>query len=377
MKICYIITQLELGGAQLIALKSIEYLASKGHDLILITNQSGILNDSAVKMKNVKKYFLKDLIRKISITKDRKAKKKIYDILLSEKPHIVHTHSSKAGVLGRLAAKHAKVPCIVHTVHGYGFHFFKNKLFKNMAIALEKRVAKFTDKLIFVSKDDMKLAKELKIGKEENYNVIRAGISFQDIKDYKANRTQIKKKLNIPSHRKIIVNISPFKRQKNLMLLLEIIYELSKTHGDKFFTIIVGDGKDRAKMENFINRHELNEHILLTGFLPDVRDILSISAVYVSTSLWEGLPRTVLEAMLMGVPVIAPSIGGIKEVIKDNENGFLYTPWEKAEALELIKKVVDDTKLLNRLKKSSSCSISEEFSLNTMFEKLEELYNDR
>ncbi len=377
MKICHIITELELGGAQLNVLETLKYFAEKGHDVILITNQRGMLNNEIIKEKNIKKYFLKDLSREINFKKDRKAKKEMIEILRKEKPHIVHTHSSKAGILGRLAAKKAKIPCIIHTVHGYGFHFFKSKIFKKIAISLEKKAAKYTNKLIFVSKDDMEISKELKIGSKDKYEIIRSGVDFDYFKNYKGNRTNIRRSFNIPSKRKIIVNVAPFKRQKNLMGFLRIIYELSKTHADKFFAIIVGDGKYRAKMENFINKHELNEHVLLTGFLKDIRDILYVSDIYLSTSLWEGLPRSILEALLMNTYVVAPAIGGVREVIKNDENGFLYDSNNEEEALSILKTILNSNNdTLNRHKHNSPDSLSHEFTLSNMLLGLEKIYND-
>jgi glycosyltransferase involved in cell wall biosynthesis len=372
-KICHIITQLELGGAQINTLKTLKHFSDRGDDLILITNQAGILNGKANKLLNVKKYFIKPLVREINPLKDIRALKMLTSILKKERPDIVHTHSSKAGILGRKAAKKAKIGCIIHTVHGYGFNYFKNKLIRGFAIFTERNAARITDKLIFVSRDDMKIAKELKLGRNEKYLLIRSGVDFNLFQDIGHRKSTVRKNLNLPLNRKIIINVAPFKKQKNIPLFLDIIKELRKDFED-ILGIVIGDGNLRSKYETYIKSNHLVENILLLGFKENPRDFVYASDIFLSTSLWEGLPRSVLESLLLGIPVIAPNIGGINEVVIDGKNGFLYD--NKENALKKIEILIKDEKYRQKLSKNAKKSISSEFSLETMLNNLENLYDN-
>src|SRR3989339_352800 len=176
LKVAHIITLLELGGAQENTLYTCEHLDSNKFDVLLICGKGGILDE---KTKNINTYFVKALIREINPISDLTAFINIYKILKKEKPDIIHTHSSKAGIIGRWAAYFAKVPKKIHTFHGFGFHDFQNFLVKNIYILTERITANITDHFIAVSYENIAKGLKNKIGSEEKYSMIRSGIKLQ------------------------------------------------------------------------------------------------------------------------------------------------------------------------------------------------------
>jgi len=167
IKVCHIITKLELGGAQKNTLYTVSNLDKEKFDVFLISGEGGILDDEA-KKQNFKKYFLKNLVREISPLNDLLALIKIFKILRKEKPDIIHTHSSKAGIIGRIAGFLSGVKIIIHTYHGFGFNEHQRYLVKKFYIFIEKLVSFITDYFIFVSYDNLETAKKYKIIRKDN-----------------------------------------------------------------------------------------------------------------------------------------------------------------------------------------------------------------
>ncbi|MCK5599256.1 glycosyltransferase [bacterium] len=373
-KITIIVTQLELGGAQMTALDMGEYFSALGHEVVFITNQQGVMNDRLIGNKNIKKYLLKDLRRKVDPLRDKKAYSQIKKILAKENPDIVHTHSSKAGILGRKAAAAVKIKYIFHTVHGFGFGFFKNPLMKKAALWAEQNAASHSTGLVFVSKDDMITASQLKIGRKDAYHLIRSGVDFAKFSDYTPTRDELRKKLGIPMRSRVIVNVAPFKKQKNLMVFVSMIKEIRDSiPGIKAY--IVGDGVKRKALEKAVKAASLEKNVFLPGFSLTPEEYVKAADLYLTTSLWEGLPRTIIEAFLLGIPVVGSNIGGIKEVVKNEVNGFTFDLEFPQEGISHAVSILNNKKLRSKLSKGAMANIPEEFSKAHMLERLAEMYD--
>ena len=183
LKVCYIITKLELGGAQKFTLYTTENLDKENFSTFLITGRGGMLEDEAA--EKIKLYSLSNLVREISPLKDLKALFNIMQVLRIERPDIVHTHSSKAGILGRLAAKLMGIKTIIHTIHGYSFNDTQSWYKKNLYVFLERFCSFFSDKLIVETQEDLNKGVVYKIAKKEKFTIISSGIDVQYYKSYK------------------------------------------------------------------------------------------------------------------------------------------------------------------------------------------------
>jgi glycosyltransferase involved in cell wall biosynthesis len=370
IKICYIITKLELGGAQKVVLYTGENINQDAFEDFLITGAGGILDGEAA--QNFKFYQLRQLVREISPIKDFKALLHIYSILKIEKPDIVHTHSSKAGVLGRIAAKLAGTKIIVHTIHGYGFNDTQKWYVKYLYICIEKFCALFSNKLIAVTKEDITKGLKYKIAKESKYALIRAGIDTNFYKNFIPN-PKFFLKLCISETSKIVTTICPFKPQKNIKDFIKAAHIVSESFKNVVF-LIVGDGEQREELKDLITSFNLNNRVIMLGWRTDIAEILKVSDIFVLTSLWEGLPCTILEAMCCSKPVIANAVDGVNEIISDNKTGFLIEPHNYNKTAEKIMYLLNNEKCLKEMGQNALNSIGEEFNIDYMVKQHEELY---
>ncbi|MCL2390199.1 MAG: glycosyltransferase family 4 protein [Endomicrobia bacterium] len=370
LKVCYIITKLELGGAQKLALYTAEHLDKTKFESFIISGKGGILDKEA--LEKFKLLQLNSLVRKVSPFKDLKAIFEIYAILKKEKPDIVHTHSSKAGILGRIAAKFAGIKTVIHTIHGYGFNETQKWYAKYFYVYIEKFCAFITDRLIAVSKEDIRKGLCYKIAKDTKFTLIRAGIDTEFYKNYAYN-TDFRNSLIQNKEAKIITTIGPFKPQKNLKDFIKAARIVADKTDNAFF-LIAGDGDQRTELENLILSLNLKDKIVLLGWRKDIADILYASDIFVMTSLWEGLPCTILEAMCCSKPVIANAVDGVKEIIEENKTGFKVNPYDFQYTAEKILYLLQNESVMVEMGKSAKKSIGREFDINYAVKQQEELY---
>lgn len=321
INILFIITKLELGGAQKQLLSLIERLDREKYNIALFTAKRGLLLGDALRIKGIKIRQSPFLGRPINPIKDFIAFLELYAFILRNKIDIVHTHSSKAGILGRVAAGLAKVKVIVHTVHGWSFNDCQPFYIRRFFIRLERICAKFTDKIIVVSDCDKQRGLKNRIGREDKYEIVFYGINEQDF-DLKDD--SLKHELGIKDNEITVTMVSCLKPQKSPVDFVRLAYLVQQKLSNVKF-ILVGDGVLRPKIEGLIDKLNLKKQVILLGWRRDIGRILSITDIFVLTSLWEGFPVSVLEAASAGIPVVATDTGGIKEVIEDGRTGYLVS----------------------------------------------------
>lgn len=389
IKVVHIITLLELGGAQQNTLFTVTHLDREKFEVVLICGPGGVLDEEAGKILNLKIYFLEKMVRSVQPWKDIVCLWQLIQILKKEKPQIVHTHSSKAGILGRLAARWVKVSTIIHTIHGFGFNPYQTIFSRSLFIFLEKWIAKITNVLIAVSENNIQQGLDLGIGIANQYRLIRSGVDIQEIRKRAKNSDPItmKKELGIPQEKKIVLMVAPFKIQKNPTAFVQCAQRVIPLFPEVRF-LLVGDGELRKSLEllvekgsiritrsqNVTQNLELKSHIQFLGWRRDIPEILSMTDLFVLTSLWEGLPRAAVEALVIGKPVVAFAIDGLKEIIKNGENGFLVPPNSLDELSERIVQILRDENLAKKLSEKCLKTIDDSFDIHQMVGQQEELY---
>ncbi|MBP7653797.1 glycosyltransferase family 4 protein [Candidatus Dependentiae bacterium] len=375
-KILHIITKLEFGGAQINTVYSVNHFASAGNDVTLITGSGGILDKKLID-ERVKLIEIPELIRNINPFYDFISMLKLYFIIKKHNFDIVHTHSSKAGILGRIAAKLAGTKKILHTVHGWGFSDKQNYLAFRMFVILEQITAFFTDKIIAVANDNIAKGLKNKIGKKNQYTVIRSGIDFEKFEKAYADSTEkknkTKKNLGVNCDDLIIVMIGCFKPQKNPIEFIKIASVINKKYNNIKF-ILVGDGALRKDIENEIQSNNLSDKVILAGWRTDVQDILAASDIFCLTSLWEGLPRSILEAYSCRLPVVATEVDGTPEVVINNKTGFLYSCGKIEDAVKYLELLISDKSKRLKFGENGYDIVNSEFSVQKMLADLEKLY---
>jgi glycosyltransferase involved in cell wall biosynthesis len=372
IKICHIITRLELGGAQQVTLDTLRYLDKDIFEKFLITNPDDFLVNDAKSMEGLKIYFIPELIREIKPYKDIVAFYKIYRVLRKIKPDIVHTHSSKAGILGRIAARKAGVPVVLHTYHGFSFHDFQNAVTKSLYIWIERIAAKFGTHFYAVSKANIEKGVKNKIFMAESCMLTRDAIHTSVFKTADSDSSKAREDLGIPNEAKIVGMIACFKPQKSPEDFIYIAKLVLKGRDDIRF-ILVGDGILRNKLERLIKALDLEGYVILTGWREDIPNLIKSFDCFVLTSLHEGLPMVIPQAISAKVPVIASSVDGTCDIIEDGVNGFLVEPKDIDGFYRKILKVLSDHDFAKMLSEKAYSKI-DEFDIHEMVKRQSDFY---
>jgi len=370
INILYLITKLELGGAQKQLLSLIGGLDKERFSVFLFTAREGLLLADAGSIQGLVLKRSKWLERPINPLKDILALFEIYALIKKNNIRIVHTHGSKAGILGRLSAGFAQVKFICHTVHGWSFNDFQPFFLRKVFIFLERLCARWTDKIIVVSSSDQQKGLAKHIGSPDKYRLIRYGIDYSE---FTLSSPGIRKELGIAAQDLTVGMVSCFKPQKAPQDFIRLAFLVKQSlPGVKF--ILVGDGVLRAKIQAAINKFNLQKNVLLTGWRRDINRILSAMDVLALTSLWEGLPITVLEAIASSVPVIATNTGGIEEAIIDGKTGFLVLPQDMRGMSEKLTLLLKDADLRRQVAQNAKSNLNGDFALAKMVKNYQDLY---
>jgi len=368
LRVAHIITQLELGGAQRNTLYTIAHLDPARFEPCLMSGPGGLLDEEA-KSSGVPFFVISTLVRPIRPVKDIRALIALYRHLRHLQPDIVHTHSSKAGILGRFAAYVAGVPVIIHTFHGFGFTPRQNKLLKYLLIRVEKFCSLLSTHLVFVSRENRQEAGTLGIGPGKASSLIRSGISLQG-----PPSSTIRREAGIPENAWVVTSVGNFKPQKNPMDLARTAVGVLEENPEIHF-LFVGDGELRPAVESWVRGQPHSENIHFLGWRRDIPEILAASNVFILTSLWEGLPRALVEAFAVKLPAICYAVDGVKEIVDDGKNGYLIIPGDvetaKRRILELKNKPLEAQEMGRR----GYELIRSEFDIDLMVRQQEELYD--
>lgn len=369
VKVIHLITLLEFGGAQGNTIHTVKNLNPSRFEALLWSGRGAYWDQ---RVANVR--FFRSLVRPLNPLFDLIALFRLIVALMSEKPRILHTHSSKAGIIGRIAGKWAGVPVVVHTFHGFGFNDRQKPWTRWLFVFLERLTAPLAKKLIFVSKSNWREAEDKKIGDPSQYELIRSGIPLGTIKDVAKNAIQnsLHAEFNIPIAAKVVLTIGAFKPQKNLFDFLLIAKRVLAQSPDSYF-LILGDGELRSQLENKIEALGLSGRVIMPGWREDAAILLSQSNVYVMTSLWEGLPRALLEAMALGIPSVCYETDGVKDLLR-REDGTAFRQGDIEGMAASIVKLLNNKEECSRLAKIFQERVGIEFDIDHMVRQQEALY---
>ncbi len=378
IKVAHIITRLDLGGAQHNTLYTIRNLDKNRYIALLISGVGGVLDEEVRgDYTEYKAYFLKDLVNRIDVVKHIKALFKMVYIFKRERPSIVHTHCPIAGILGRWAAYIAKAPVIIHTFHGFGFNDFQWWGIRKFYILIERVTARVTHRFIMVSEENLRKAIRYKIANPDKSTLIHSGIElrkFTSIENEDIEKT--KKEFGIAAGEIVIGMIAPLKSGKapeDFVKLAEIVCCVNP-HA-RF--ILVGDGILRKRIEHMVEKKGLNQRVVLTGWRRDIPAILHIFDIFVLTTLHEGLPRSMVEAMATGKPVLTTRVGGIRDIIIHRNNGLLVEPHDIESMAEYIDELIRDKDFALRLGNEGKKSLGRLFDIDEMVKNIDILYSQQ
>ncbi len=371
-KVLHLVTRLDLGGAQQNTLHTVRYLDRSRFEPVLVCGPGGMLDEEVKDDASLKTVFVDSLRRDISPFYDLLALLELAKIFLDEKPSVLHTHSSKAGILGRLAAALAGVPIVVHTYHGFGFHDRQPAFVKNLYVFLERLCARFTDVLVFVSSANVAYAAEHGLVRPADAVLIRSGVKLADL-PAPVDAAKLKMSAGVGRHKLLIVSVGNLKPQKNAGDFIEAAAMVLAEIPEARF-VFLGDGPQRRALEARAFALGLEGKVLFLGWRRDVAQWLSAADVFVLTSLWEGLPRALVEAMKSGLPAVCYATDGVADLIKDGENGFMVEPGDHRALAARVTALLQDEARRKTLGAAAAAAIGPDFDIDGMVRAQEALY---
>ena len=315
-KILYVITRAEHGGAQAHVLQLLKGFSGL-YEMHLAVGEEGFLTEEARRL-GVRVSILNNLVQQVSPICDIRGFREIRSLIRRVRPDLVHLHSSKAGLLGRLAAWREQTPA-VFTAHGWAFTDGVSWKRKMVALPMERIASYITTKIITVSEYDMRIAVSRKIAPKEKIQVIWNGMPDSD------------ERANLEISNPItIIMVARFAEQKDHNLLLQAVSGIKKY---QWRLLLVGEGPNMENVKRLTNKLGIGDRTVFVGAKEpiEVQRLMSNSQLFVLASKWEGLPLVIIEAMRAGLPVVATKVGGVGEAVDDGRTGFLVPPGDVGE----------------------------------------------
>jgi len=378
MRVTHVITRLIVGGAQENTVASVLGLRQKpGLQVDLISGPStgpeGSLASSFSKIPGALT-ILPELVRPVHPLKDFRARRRLENIFHEQKPQIVHTHSGKAGIVGRLAAARAGVPIIIHTIHGPSFGAFQGALANWIFRAAERRAARVTTHFVTVADAMTEQYLAAGIGQREQYTKIFSGFPLEPYLSA-TNQPQLRARLGIAPTDIVIGKIARLVKLKGHDDLCAVAPELVRRCPQIKF-LLVGDGQWRQRFENLARELGLQKHFIFTGLVPpdEVSALVGIMDLLVHLSTREGLPRALPQSLAAAKPVAAYDCDGAREVCFDHETGFLIRPGDLPNLTEKLLRLANDAALRERLGRRGQQFVRENFAVERMVDNLYHLY---
>ncbi len=378
-KILHIITRLILGGAQKNTVMCCAAQAQAGHEVTLaygpIYGPEGSLLADA-KSHAILTVEIPSLCRELSPWRDVACYFALRKLIRQIKPDVVHTHSSKAGILGRLAAWRERVPLVVHTIHGLPFHDHQAKWRYQLYVQAERMAAKRCHKLIGITHAMNDIFQANKIGRPEQFEVVPSGVAVEDFILPDPPRDVTRKAYQIPKDAPVIGIVARLDPLKGHGDLLDTFGSLLEQFPD-LYMLFVGDGWYREELEQRVAEAGWDKRVIFAGLvLPQqVPSLLRAMDIMALPSYQEGQGRTLVEALLCGCVVVGYDVGGIGEVCIDEHTGRLVEVGNKEALSQALADLLADATVREQLAEQGLAHVREYFSSDAMFTKLEQVYD--
>lgn len=374
-KVLHIITRwMRGGGAERNTYFTIKGLDKEKYDIDLVIGGD---SETVPKDLGVRIIRIKNLKRNVYLIPDLIALFQLYRLIKREKYHLVHTHQSKAGFLGRIAGKLAGRPVVIHTLHGPLFHENLNPFLKRFFIVLEKIGAIFTDHFVSVGRDLRDYYLEKGIGQPEKYSIIRSYIEldkFQEALNFSDQQIrEIKNSLGLNNEALVIGMVGRLEKSKGWEEAIKVADGILKRY-PKLKFLFVGKGSFRPELEKIVEKKGLQSSIIFTGFRKDIEKIIAIFDILILTTPKEGLSQTLVQGALLGKPMISFNVLGAREMIK--ENGFVVSAGNVKRMVEKIDYLLSDLERARRMGEKGKELVNKEWEFETIIEKNNKLYED-
>lgn len=375
IKVVRIIDRLNIGGPAIHCILLSAYLNPQKFSTTLITgNVSSFEGDMSyfARQHNIQWQVIPNLGREISLLHDLKTCWQLFKILRKEKPQIIHTHKSKAGALGRFVALLLGIPIRIHTFHGHVFHGYFGKWKSRLFIFIERILAYFTSRIIVISQQQLQeISLQYHIAPAHKFSVIPLGFDFDKFSKLHLSQGWLRQKFNIAQNEIIVGIVGRLTAVKNHFMFLEVAQNL-KQQNAPFRMVIIGDGELRPELEAKTKQLGLEGYVIFTGWLQNPCEIYADLDIVALTSLNEGTPVTLIEAMYCGKPVVATNVGGISDFIQSGVHGILVPSQDIANFAKAI--ILLQNKDLQREYGQAGKHVATKFAIERLLSDIEKLY---
>ena len=378
MRICHIITRLIVGGAQENTLLTCRGLVDHGHDVTLITGPQtgpeGSMHRQAHDTRaNV--IVLDAMRRAVHPLRDWTALRNLRKTISDLNPDVVHTHSSKAGIVGRAAARDANVPIVIHGIHGMSFNRTQPAALRWLYANLERYCAAFTDKFICVADAMTDQSVNAGIATRDRFVTIRSGIEVDRFDPDRYDRAAIRRRLGIPEHAIVVATIARLFKNKGYEALIPAMAQ-AVHHNDRLAFLWIGDGPYRQRYEQQLTQLGLRDRVHLTGLVPpdQVPELLGAADMLAHASRWEGLPRAAVQSLLMTKPVVVYDVDGAREVVIPDKTGVLVPLGDIDALAQGIIHLANDDANRQALGHAGRDLCRHDFDYRTMVDQIEHVY---
>jgi glycosyltransferase involved in cell wall biosynthesis len=337
-RILHVITRLDKGGSAENTLLTAAGNCAHGHHVEIICGVSDIPpseNEEMIRQKGIAITRLNCLVREIAPLKDVMALLQLYRYMKKHPCDVLHSHTSKAGIVGRLAGMLAGVQCIVHTPHGHIFYGYFSPFVTRLLVAVERFVTNRTSALITLTKKERDDYLERKIGTPETIVPILSGIDLQPFLQNDFDKASVRKELGLPIDGYIAGTIARLVSVKNHELIISAAKRIAADL-PKLMFVFVGDGDLHEKLVADIQRSGLSDRFVLLGWRSDTPRLLKAFDLFIMCSHNEGMGRAFVEAQASGLPVIGSRVGGVSEVLREGITGYLVAPNDSVALAQFI-----------------------------------------
>lgn len=360
MKIAFVITRFDnIGGAQIHVRDLSTALSRAGHEVAVLAGSNGALADE-LSERGVPHYFLRYLARQVNPLLDIRCISELRETLREVQPDIISTHSTKAGFIGRIAGRSLGIPTLF-TAHGWGFTDGRPRLQVIAFKAIERTAAAWAARIITVCESDRTAAIRARV--TSNDRLVTIHNAMPDI-----DETLHAMPGKSPPQLLMVARLSHWKDQPTLLHALSGLKDL------EWQLDLVGEGPLRGQLEEQVQNLDLKSRVTFLGFRRDVPDRIAEAQVFLLISKWEGFPRSILEAMRAGLPVVASDVGGVKESVVDGMTGFVIPPGDSDRLRECLRKLLTSAELRVSMGEAGRARYEDKFTFDRLVDQTVKVY---
>jgi glycosyltransferase involved in cell wall biosynthesis len=377
IKILRIIARLNIGGPAIHVVLLTAGLDRKRFESLLVSGRENPSEGSMLAYAlshGVQPIIIPEIVGEFSLgPRELRALVRLYRLMRGERPHIMHTHTAKAGFVGRLAAWLARVPVVVHTFHGHILHGYYSPRKTRLLRRMERILARVTDRIIAVSAQVKQDLVAYGVAPAEKILVVPLGLELEPFLDGSRSRGTFCHELNLKEGERLVGIVGRLFPIKNHRLFLDAAALMARQELAARF-VIIGDGALRQEMEQYAHALDIAERVIFTGWRHDLPRIYADLDVLAVTSNNEGTPVSAIEAMAAGCPVVATRVGGLPDLINDGETGYLVPPGDAQAVSAAMLRLLREPEMARRMGQTARTMVQERFAAQRLVNDMARLY---